>query len=69
MCARLLDEPIRCKPMRRRCLPLSFGCSIIMASDGGVPGVGCASPWSTTTESMDSGSMVKRDCVVRDARG
>lgn len=36
-----------------------------MASDGGVPGAGCISLWSTTTESMDKGSMVKRGCAVR----
>lgn len=36
-----------------------------MASDEGVPGAGCISLWSTTTESIDRGSMVKRGCVVR----
>lgn len=60
MPTRLDDEPIRCKPLSSRCLPLSFGRSIIMASLVGV----CGGEWpvslacSTTTESMERGSMV-----------
>jgi hypothetical protein len=68
MCARLLEDAMRCRPMNRRCLPFIFGCSIMMASEGGVPGEGFTSPWSTTTESMDSGSMARRGCAVRGAR-
>jgi hypothetical protein len=58
---RLGDEPMRCSPLSSRCLPLILG-AIVMASVGAlVSGVddmdskGC----STTTESIDNGSMLK----------
>jgi hypothetical protein len=58
---RLGDEPMRCNPLSNRCLPLSLG-AMGMASVGVfVPGVdamdsrGC----STTTESMESGSILE----------
>lgn len=59
--ARLGDEPIRCKPLSSRCLPLDFGFSIVMASLGGVWGGDerISFACSTTTESMDSGSIVE----------
>jgi hypothetical protein len=60
--ARLVEEPIRCKPLSSRCLPLSFnGRSIMMASLGGVPGGDGDIPraWSTTTESIDKGSIAE----------
>ena len=56
---RLGELPMRCKPLSSRCLPLSFGFSIMMASVG-VCGreddisLAC----STMTESIESGSMV-----------
>lgn len=57
--AKLGEEPMRCRPLRKRCRPLSFGRSIMMASVGGVPGDGGDKSFecSTTTESMERGSM------------
>jgi len=51
---------MRCSLLRSRRLPLSLGLSIMMASLGGVPGGDgvISRAWSTTTESMDRGSMV-----------
>jgi hypothetical protein len=48
---RLGEEPIRWRPLSSRCLPLSFGRSIRIAS------LECCS--STTIESIDSGSSVE----------
>ena len=57
---RLGEEPIRCSPLSRRCLPLSLGRSTGIVSIVGVPGVGVSisSGCSRTTVSMDVGSMV-----------
>ena len=57
---------MRCKPLSSRCLPLILGCSIKMASLVGVPGAQAMSLCSTTIESMDSGSMLKRGSRERD---
>jgi hypothetical protein len=59
--AKLGEEPIRCKPLSNRCLPLSFGCSIMIASLGGVPGAewNVSPACSMTMESIDRGSMVE----------
>ena len=53
---RLGEEPIRCKPLSKRCLPLSFvGRSVGNGSMAGVPGVGVSmsSGCSSTTLSME----------------
>jgi hypothetical protein len=53
---RLGEEPIRCKPLSKRCLPLSFvGRSVGKGSMAGVPGVGVSmsSGCSRTTLSME----------------
>jgi hypothetical protein len=64
---RLGEEPIRCSPLSRRCLPLSFGRSVGIVSTAGVPGVGVSvsSGCSRTTASMDVGSMALCISVVR----
>ena len=65
---RLGDDPIRCSPLSRRCLPLSFvGRSIGRASIVGVPGVGVSIPsgCSRTTASMDVGSILLCGCQIR----
>jgi hypothetical protein len=59
--AKLGEEPMRCKPLSSRCLPLSFGFSIWIASLRGLLGgedddsFAC----SMTTESIERGSMVE----------
>lgn len=59
--ARLGEELIRCRPLSSRCLPFVLGFSMGIASLGGVGGVeGTGLCSSTTIESMESGSMVKR---------
>ena len=59
--AKLGDEPMRCKPLSRRCLLFSFGFSILIASLRGVRGGDddVSFACSMTTESIDRGSMVE----------
>jgi hypothetical protein len=67
--ARLGEEPMRCKPLSSRCLPLSLGCSIMIASLGGLLGgeENVSLACSSTTESMERGAML--EAMVRFADG
>jgi len=59
MLAKLGELPMRCKPLSSRCLPLSFGFSIMIASVGVCGGEDNISlSCSTMTDSIETGSMV-----------
>jgi hypothetical protein len=64
---------MRCRPLRSRCRPLSLGFSIMMASLGCIRGgdEDISFTWSSTTESIDRGSMVEvvLVCMVRGSTG